>query len=423
MRPGMPAVRRPVDLAQAALGEATTKLRRVLAITSRCVAGIDAHDIERLFVTATEAIHSGKAARGLRLTPLLEEAGVGTGHARERHFTPALSELADLTIRMTTVDAFSRAVRYEHLYVSWARTGRQRNTLATDRVPHVTPGIRFSGIAISCDDRHLPTLEVPFVTGTRHDRSSPRANRREITRLTSELGRRPHSSPPEHFAELFELQRRARSRLRAARTDGALTPLADMGFSDLVVAGPMPCGPAPRRSLHGAETYWPGGDRELIDVLLGAGKRGVAHMGRALLEPCGKRARGQLARAGFSAMEPTYSPQDRKLANGAEWRVAWYWSETSECLARVHAQDAIAIVDKWRVVGLSGELDVAVALIRRHAQQWVHQFIEQNMLDTAPGLIKASSYRSDAALRDLLRVGFAGLVDAERKVRTRAAAS
>jgi len=414
----MLVIRRPVDLARTALDEATKKLRQALAITTRCVNVVDASSVERLSVAVTAAIYRGEASRGLRLTALLDEAGISAGHVRDRHFTPALSELADLTIRMTAINAGSRAVRCESLYVTWARTGRDRNSLATDHIRNVTPGIRFSGIAISCDDRHLQTAEIPFVTGTRHDHASSRADRRAIGRLTREMGRPPNSSPAEHFAELLELQRCARARLRTARLDGLLAPLENLGFSDLVVAGPMPCGPAPKRSLHGAETYWPGRDQDLIEVLHRAGKRGVAHMGRRLVRARKESSPAELSELGFEPWQATYSLDDRKFANDTEWRVSWHWNKELECLARVHGDGTTVRIDEWRVVALSGEVDVAIALIRRQEQRWMHDFMEQNMRDTAPGLIKASSYRSNAALRDLLRVGFAGLVDAERQARS-----
>jgi hypothetical protein len=411
--------RRPVDLARAALDDATNKLRQVLAITTRWVAGTDGHSVERLAIAAAAAIHRGEAARGLRLTALLEEAGVALGRARDRHFTPSLSELAELTVRLTAVGGGSRAVRCEHLYVSWARAGRERNSLATDRVRQVTPGMRFAGVAISCDDRHLSTLEVPFVTGTRHDRMSARADEREIARLTGELGREPNSSPAEHFEELLEVQCRARSRIADVDdVDGGAALLERIGFCDLVVAGGMPCGPAPRRSLDGARTYWPGCDAALIEVLRRAGKRGVAQLGRTVL--CGPSSplRRELVRAGFVYRRCPYSTTDARLANEAEWNVDWYWNATSRCLARVAVERDTTRVDSWRVVELDDELEVAVALVRRHEQSWPHEFMRQTLRDTGPGLIKASSYRSDAALRDLLRVAIAGLVDAERRAMT-----
>jgi hypothetical protein len=418
LRPGAFAVRRPVDLDCAALDDATTKLRDVLAVTTRWVAGVDRDSIEQLAVAVATAIHRGEAARGVGLTSLLQDAGVALGHARDRHFTPTLGELADLTVRMTAVGVGARSVRCEHLYVAWARTGRDRNSLATDRVRHVTPGIRLAGIAISCDDRHLATLEIPFVTGTRHDHASARADREAIERLTAELGRLPNSSPAEHFEELLDLQRSARARIRQ---EGAVALLDKLGFSDLVIAGSMPCGPAPKRSLAGAKVYWPGRDAELLGVLRRAGKRGVAHLGRRLMRAPNDMKR-DLTDAGFKLRRCPFSPADARLANEAEWGVTWYWSDSLECLSRVCVDERTMRVDNWRVIGLADDLDVAVALVRRHEQPWANEFMAQTMRDTAPGLIKASSYRSDAALRALLRVGIAGLVDAERRARARAGA-
>ncbi|HEV2973590.1 MAG TPA: hypothetical protein VGX69_01175 [Solirubrobacteraceae bacterium] len=189
----------------------------------------------------------------------------------------------------------------------------------------------------------------------------------------------------------------------------------------MVVAAAMPCGPAPKRSLAGAKVYWPGRDADLVGVLRRAGKLGVAHLGRRRMRTPNDIKR-DLTDAGFTLRRCPFSPADVRLGNEAEWGVTWYWNGSLECLSRVCVDQGTMCVDNWRVIGLADDLDVAVALVRRHEQPWTNEFMAQTVRDTAPGLIKASSYRSDAALRALLRVGIAGLIDAERRARARAAA-
>lgn len=422
MSAGTAVIRQPVDITTADLADATAKLYESLEIAARYVPEIDVYSIGQLGQAVMEATHRGEARTGLRLQTILENARVGSGHARQRHFRPELSELADLTIRLAAISSPRRAVRCECLFAAWAKTGRDRNSLATDRIRNVTPGMRFAGLAVSCDDRHLPTSEIPFTAGTRHDYSSDRADPDGIARLEAKLGRRPSGTPAEHFDELLSTQRRARARLSAGLGKDGGTLLAEAGFSDLVIAGAMPYGPATKRTLDGATTYWPGGDADLIDVLAGAGKQGVAHLGRR--DPNGKHppTQAELEGNGFIMKPFGRTSADERLATDVEWGVTWFWRRESDQLLRVQLDEGAVRIDDWRVIGLANDLDVAVALVRRHEQQWMGSCLARVMIDTAPGLIEVSSYRSDAGLRDLLRVGNAALVDADRVGRARAAA-
>jgi len=416
---GTAVIRQPVNISNADLAEAKERLRGNLRVASRYVPEVDAYTTGELVDVVMAAIHRGDAKQGLKLQALLESAHVGTGHVRQKHFTPCLDELVELVTRMTSISVPMRSVRCEYLYVSYARTGRYRNSLATDRTPKVAPGLRFAGIAISLDDRHVPTSEIPFTTGTRHDYSSERVDPTEIARLERELGRRPNGPPAEHFEELLGIQRRAFARLEKAAAGTAGAALAVRGFSPLIVAESMPCGPAPKRALEGAFTYWPGRDQDLSDVLLGAGKRGVAHYGRRKLTGSDTATHAELIAEGFEPKLFGRSELDNEFANDVDWGVSWYWKKQAE---RVQVGEGSVRVDDWRVLGLADELDVAVALVRRHEHPWTTGCIKRTVLDTAPGLIKASSYRSDAAQRDFLRLGRAVLVGAERVGRIREAA-
>lgn len=425
-------IRQPVDIANVDLPEAQMIVCWALKVASNFVEDIDLYVIQQLASATVAAIHRQEARGGLKLGKLLDDAHVGGGHARDKHFTPALTELADLTVRVTAVMAKRgtgagagppalgrtiQAVRYEHLYVKWARAGRERNALATDRIKNVTPGIRYAGLALACDDRHLPALEIPFTTGTRHDYASSRADSAELERIGKELGRRPNGPPVEHLAELLDTTQRSRARLdRAAESKSDLKKLAEVlsqhGFSDLIVVTPMPCGPAPKRRFEGAETYKPGLDQSLIELLEQAGKRGIAHMGSP--SPIGDD--------GFELRNFEYSTTDRTLANNVEWGVKWHWHAKSRCLRRVQANNGVVRIDDWRIIGLAKSLEIAVALVRRHEHEWTDCCLARNVVDTAPGLIEVSSYRSDVALRDLLRIGNAGIVEADRLAQARHAA-
>jgi hypothetical protein len=414
-------IRQPVEIASVLSREAQSVAAGALARTGEFAVGLDMFCAGKLAEAAVAAVCRGEARAGLKLGRLLAAARVGNGHAREAHFTSELTELADLAVRSTAVEAV-RAVRYEHMYVKWARVGRDRNSLGTDRVKNVTAGLRFAGIAASCDDRHLPTVEIPFTTGTRHDHSSPRADLGEIERLTAQLGRRPAGTVAEHFKELLDVQRAARARVHAALERGGwASMLARFGFSDLAVLTLMPCGPAEARQQEGGEIRPPGIDRSLVRVLEMAGRRGVAQMG-SRRPPTDGLSPAHLLAEGF---EPRYferSPTDDTLANDIEWGVTWYWKAPARCLLRVQVGEGTVRVDEWHVFGLDDDLETAVALVRRHEQKWTMGCIERYMRDTAPGLIEVSSYRSDVAVRDFLRIGNAATVHADRLARARHAA-
>jgi hypothetical protein len=423
-------IRQPVDIGNVDLPEAQTIVCQALQVASSFVEDIDLYTIQQLARATVAAIHRREARGGLKLGKLLDDARVGGGYTRDKHFTSALTELASLAVRVTAVmdgrgsgagsagpGSATQRVRYEHFYVKWARAGRERNALATDRIKNVAPGIRFAGVALACDDRHLPALEIPFTTGTRHDYASARADPAEIARIGKQLGRKPNGPPVEHLSELLHTTQRSRARLeRAVESQSDLQRLATVlsrrGFSDLVVVTRMPCGPAPKRQLEGADMYKPGLDTSFVELLEQAGKQGVAHMGSP----------SPVNGDGFEPRTFDFSTTDRALANDVEWDVAWHWHAQARCLRRVQAGQGIVRTDDWRVIGLTESLEIAVALVRRHERKWTDRCLVRSVIDTAPGLIKASSYRSDVAMRDLLRLGNAGIVGADRLTQARHAA-
>lgn len=416
-----PAIRQPVDVASVDPRDADGTIAIALAAAGKHVRGVDEYTTRQLVRAATAAIRSGETRDGLKLGRLLDAAYVGSGHARDRHFTPQLTVLCDLAVRATAIAA-GRLVRCEHVYVKWARTGRERNSLGTDRVRGVTAGLRFAGIAPAYDDRVLPAVEIPFTTGTRHDIASERADPPEIGRLTRELGHPLNSSVADHFKELLALQQRSRACLQGGPSDDVslASRLGKHGFSDLVIATLMPCGPAYSRQREGAEVRAPGDDGELIRVLQVAGKRGVAQLHSR--SPYPATTPESLRGEGYEQRDSPYSEYDIFFANDVEWGVTWHWHSQRRRLVRLQADHATVRADEWLVFGLERELHVALALARRHEQKWTGGCLTRYMHDAAPGLIEVSSYRSDVAVRDILRMANAACVQADRLGRARHAA-
>jgi hypothetical protein len=410
-------VRQPANVANVEPGEVRRVVEEALSITTGIVPSVDGHMIKRLAVGVVEEICAGRAARGLKLERLLKATRVGTGHTREHLFTNDLTTLADLTIRLLLAASKQRGA-YEQVHVTWAKTGRERNSMGTDRVKNVTPGMRFMALTLGRSDRLVPSLEIPFTTGTRHDRTCHRADPSEIERLTRELGRRPNGSPAEHLSELLDLSEVGRTRaMKSVAGHDHHRFLLDHGFSDLILGTSMRCGPARKRTQWGEYTYAPGRDQDFIDVLRKAGKRGVLHMGT-------RTARGDDAfsipvveRQGFRSHGFAYSEFDQDLGNAMEADVSWYWHATAQRLKRVQAGNMR--VDDWYVLDLADDLATAVALVRRHTQKWTIECLNRWVRDTGLGLMGVSSYRSDVAVRNLLRIGNAAVVHTDLRARAR----
>jgi hypothetical protein len=402
----------PVSIANVDPKEVGVFAERAVTTAARVVPGVDDHVVKRLVVEVAEKICEGTTAKGLKLEKLLRDTRVGNGHTRENHFTPELTILADIAAR-TMLVASSRQVAYERVLVTWARTGRERNSLGTDRIKNAARGMRFMVLAQGCSDTLAPSLEIPFTTGTRHDHTSARADRVEIERLTRDLGRPPHGSPAEHLNELLNACNAGRKRVTEAAADhSGYALLAQHGFSDLIMATSMVCGPAPRRGYRGEYTHAPGLDEDFIDVLRKAGKRGILHV--ATKDPRDVLSVAAIERQGFKQCQFDHSDFDRDLHNDVDRGVSWYWHATAQQLLRVAKETrdgpAGSRADYWYVLDLADDLFRAVALARKYGQRWPDYCIERWIRDTGIGLVGVSSYRSDVAVRDLLRIGNAAVV-------------
>ncbi|HEY2535414.1 MAG TPA: hypothetical protein VGI24_00325 [Solirubrobacteraceae bacterium] len=373
---------------------------------------VDDHVVKRLVVEAVEKICDGTTAKGLKLERLLRDTRVGNGHTRENHFTPALTVLADIAVRTMLVKS-KRRVAYERILVTWARTGRERNSLGTDGVKNAARGMRFMMLAQGCGDTLVPSLEIPFTTGTRHDHMNARADLAEIDRLTRDLGRRPNGSPAEHLSELLDTSNTSRNQVaKAAANHRGYALLARHGFSDLIMATSMACGPAPRRGYGGEYFFAPGLDEDFINVFSTAGKRGILHLGTT--HPSKRFPLAIVEKQGFRRHQFYHSDFDRELHNDVDREVSWYWHATAHRLLRVRKEFDQGTegfcADCWYVLGLADDLLQAVALARKYVQTWPDYSIKRWVRDTGLGLVGVSSYRSDVAVRDLLRIGNAAII-------------
>jgi hypothetical protein len=402
----------PVSIANADPKKVAIFAEQAVATAARIVPDVDDHVVKRLVVEAVEKICEGTTAKGLKLERLLKDTRVGNGHTRENHFTPALTVLADIAVRTMLVRS-KRRVAYERVLVTWARTGRGRNSLGTDGVKNAARGMRFMVLAQGCGDTLVPSLEIPFTTGTRHDHTSVRADMVEIDRLTRDLGRRPNGSPAEHLGELLDTSNTSQKRVaEAAANHRGYAFLARHGFSDLVMATSMACGPAPRRGYRGEYIHTPGLDEDFIDVLSKAGKRGILHLGTT--DPRKAFSIATIEKQGFRRYRFYHSDFDRELHNDVDREVSWYWHATAQRLLRVREETRDGsegfCADCWYVLELADDLLQAVALTRKHVQTEPDYCIKRWVRDTGLGLVGVSSYRSDVAVRDLLRIGNAAIV-------------
>lgn len=402
----------PVSIANADPKKVAIFAEQAVATAARIVPDVDDHVVKRLVVEAVEKICEGTTAKGLKLERLLKDTRVGNGHTRENHFTPALTVLADIAVRTMLVRSKRRAA-YERVLVTWARTGRERNSLGTDGVKNAARGMRFMVLAQECGDTLVPSLEIPFTTGTRHDHTSARADLAEINRLTRDLGRRPNGTPAEHLRELLDTSSTSWKRVAEAAADHrGYAFLARHGFSDLVMATSMACGPAARRGYRGEYIHAPGLDEDFIDVLRKADKRGILHLGPR--DPCETFSIAAIENQGFRPYQFYYSDFDRELHNEVDKEVSWYWHATAQQLMRVTEEtrddSGGFCVDCWYVLELADDLLQAVALARKYVQTQPDRSIRRWVHDTGLGLVGVSSYRSDVAVRDLLRIGNAAIV-------------
>lgn len=402
----------PVSIANADPGAVGEFAEQAVTAAARVVPDVDDHVVKRLVVEVIGKICEGATTKGLKLEKLLKDTRLGNGHTRENHFTPELTVLADIATR-TMLVASRRRVEYERVLVTWARTGRERNALGTDGVKNAARGMSFMVLAQGCGDTLTPSLEIPFTTGTRHDHTSARADLAEIERLTRYLGRRPNGSPSEHLNELLDACNASRERVTEAAADHrGYALLARRGFSDLVMATSMVCGPAPRRGYRGEYIHAPGLDEDFIDVLRKAGKRGILHL--EARDPRKSLSIAAIEKQGFRRCQFYHSDFDRDLHNDVDRGVSWYWHATAQRLLRVAEEtrgDSVGIrADCWYVLELADDLLQAVALARKYVQRWPDYCIERWVRDTGLGLVGVSSYRSDVAVRDLLRIGNAAIV-------------
>ncbi len=183
------------------------------------------------------------------------------------------------------------------------------------------------------------------------------------------------------------------------------------GFSDLIVAGPMPSGVPRRRRETAGDVLFPGLQHELIATLEDYKRKAVLYRGPL----SGRYDPARSSHGVFELIEPGPSHLEGVLGSADDWGVEWYWSPADERLVR-RAVDPVRIED-WRVVGLADDLATAVALISHRLRLWPQACIERAASDSGIGLLQARGVQSHAVLRAILRMANAAMVSAERRAR------
>jgi len=320
-------------------------------------------------------------------------------------------------------------VHFEILRSVGVPAGRDHCGLGTDHIKDAAHNMCFFVNAVGAPDRVLVASSLQYTVGTRDSSVSERADRDRIATFSDEFadlrdaGGLPRRVLPatcsDHVEVVLERRAAAKQMVRNAGDDGSLPQttaqqMLKCGFSDIVILGEMPYGPAKRRSQLAGDVGLAGDDLAALAALTGAGLKAVAR--------CGDRT-VTLAEEAFRNRQlkevSTHGLADFKYARPLglrpeKWGRTYHWWADQDLLL---AQDTGAKVETftaWRTVNLIPQAAVLLAAIEE--ETWPAECIERSGRMGGWGRVTASSLRSQGALRAVLHVADAALIGAERRM-------
>ncbi|HEX5927430.1 MAG TPA: hypothetical protein VFY45_26675 [Baekduia sp.] len=424
---GEALLRQPVDLKIAELRDVEERLRMAASFAGP-VFGVDPFVLWRIGYGAAALLREGRLGTGLQLTALTDAASIGRGHLDE-HFSIEFVCAVDLAVRALAV-LEGESVCCQQLYGTAVQAHKDSKAYGVDKHAQTGASLRLLGMAAGSGDRHLATTDVVLTTGTKYDWSSDRAASAEIRRATRELGVAPPGPVDEHVEFLMAIEQTVkRAAARAARERPKLfgdhlgldaTAFYRKAFTKLLVAGAIPVDPPTMRGRLSARIVHLGSTPEVLRVLQGAGRVGVA-----LVDPA-QHVPADLARAGWTQRHPRRTVvHDRlHLSPHPEWGVEWWVNQRVGRVVRKGAVGTQAIVTRqWQGFGIDASpgfdewLDAATALIERYEQPLPEACLGAADRDMSPGKVYARSAGQQACARAALRLGRAALVAGDRRMR------
>jgi hypothetical protein len=416
-----PDVRFPVDLRHVDPDEAKSLLREPLRFAAEIIDDVDAFEFTKLTEAAIDLILTREASKGIQVNRLTSLSKTGRGRLKE-HLGGSWQDFADLSIRGISAVAGRRAL-YEEIASLPVRVGRRHNGIGTDRQHNAGNSLHLLAATPASSDRHCPVCVRPFLTGTRDDRTSARADAARIDRWERALGHPLPGSLGETMQAALGQQQRIRlivynaiRKRRDAFTE-VLTPRALFEtFSEYLTVPRLPYGPPSGPHFRYAAQALPGRDEASIDAVRRSGRLGILYAGR----PHGRYE----SPARSPAFEPVTLgplPDTYDLGITRPPLVQWSWSEERKQLAR-ETLGSGSRTELWRLVGDFPEerLMAAISRIERYEQNPLPgDCLTRWERDTGPGRLQAHDPVVAWSCLDVLSVANAAIVDADRRAQIR----
>lgn len=411
--------RGPVEIRDLDPEKAKKSLRSPISLAAEVCARTDPFDMTKIIEATVDVVveraGSGKPEQ-ICLTELAERAKIGRGRIGE-HFGVHLAPFANLVVRGVYGKA-GRRVYYEELGShAAANVGRRSNSFGTDKVAKMPNSLHFLDHSLSSSDRHCPVGAEALGVGTRWDPASDRSSH-PLPGWTQSY---PGSFPAgflDHVERTIGVDRAARHALLLAMDRGIPRYPDDLSekqmegaFSSFLALPLIPYGTPLVGHRDHAAVYRPGRDDQLVSW--------AGRSGRHVVLACGdidpderERFESESERLSVGRLPSMY-----ELGLRREYEVDYRWSKNRQELGRYVVGNG-AKLETWRLVGVSSRPVFwrMVSVVERLAQvAWTRKCTMRWEQDCRPGALKAHRPESCTAVRSLLAIANAGIVDALRQ--------
>ncbi|MDQ3933331.1 MAG: hypothetical protein M3340_01725 [Actinomycetota bacterium] len=415
-----PDVRLPVVLSKVDPAQAKRLLATPKAFAAALVESVDAYGFGQFAETTIDFVRDGRAAEGLNVQDLADEAHAGRGRLMDR-FTADWHAFVGLVIR-GLLAAEERKIFYEELRSVSVGVHRNHKGMGKEKCPGFDNTLHLLVLSGGRADRHIPFDTEVLTTGTHDDYTCERCNPDRITDWTKKLGQLPPGTLGEHVEAVLGRQQRVRAEaLRAIKsrrevfTSNLTWRSLAAAFSPYLLMPGIEAGPQNVAHRSYTDELLPGRDAHTVEAVAAVNRRAVLYCGR----PDGQGERNAVAR--FTPLQVGRLPLTYDLGISRPENVQYSWCPKTLRLAR-QVVGRGERTELWQLVNFVTEDDLwhAISLVERHEQaQLPDACLERWDKDCGPGFLKARHPLMCSGCISLLNTANAALVEADRRRQSR----
>jgi hypothetical protein len=408
----------PVTLAYVDPELAKEMLDYPFALAASLYPEVDAERLVMVVDVVIDRVCSRSRAGGdsaLSITELAALTGLSSGSVEDLLAQP-ITQFAQMVVRGTFAKTTNR-IFYEQLESFPAATGRRHNGEGTEKVPGIARNqLRIFQHSAAGSGKHCSIGNRPLLVGTRWDLSCDRFGV-EFPDWALERKAEFLVGFAQHVKAMLGSDREVRGRALAGLRNGKITLPGTITKESVIAAisrylliGPIRYGTSLVPYRDHLDVFNPGGDDATVREVTAPGRStALARGAPSLEERLEFEEEAEIITAGKlpSMYELGITP-----APGVQYR----WSPMRHELMR-YAGGEGARIDWWRLVGVEQEKHFwrTLTMIERHAQvTWTGDCTARAEADCLPGKLQAHLPEQCAAMRAILDMANAGIVDAVR---------